>query len=55
MKEIIATEQILSPLGHRVGLKYHYADGTSSEIRDGKSTQSKETTNSILKKLMKKK
>ena len=32
MKEIIATEQILSPLGHQTGVKYHYKDGTFTEL-----------------------
>jgi len=32
MKEIIVTEQILSPLGHTTGVKYHYRDGTSTEL-----------------------
>ena len=32
MKQIIATEQIFSPLGHRIGVRYWYADGTSREI-----------------------
>jgi len=33
MKEIIATEQIFSPIsnGKPVAIRYHYADGTTAE------------------------
>ncbi len=33
MKEPIVTEQIFSPLGHRIGLRYHYEDGSSRESK----------------------
>lgn len=29
MKETIATEQIFSLLGHRIGLKFYYEDGST--------------------------
>jgi len=34
LKEIIATEQIFSPLsnGKPIAIKYHYADGSSREV-----------------------
>jgi len=52
MKEPIATEQIFSPLGHRIGLKYHYADGTYREIMEGGHTKKEVTStlDNILKK-----
>jgi hypothetical protein len=34
MKQIIATEQIFSPMGHRTGVRYWYADGTKSTVYD---------------------
>ena len=32
MKKIIATEQIFSPMGHQIAVKYHYEDGSSRTI-----------------------
>lgn len=51
MKEIKATEQIFNAIGQRVGLKYHYADGTSREVTE-RSTVSQ--VSSKLKDAMKK-
>ena len=44
MKEIIATEQIFSPLsnGKPVAIRYHYADGTTAEKPIARETKREE-------------
>ena len=51
MKEPIATEQIFNGIGQRIGLKYHYADGSSREILERRSeSEVKSTLERITKK-----
>ena len=62
MKEITATEQIFSPLGHQTGVKYHYADGTFTELtypvrtreQEEKRKSAMDRVNEIIKKWDKK-
>lgn len=52
MKKPITTEQILSPLGNRIGLRYHYEDGTIREVIEGNRTpqEVQEDLNNVLEK-----
>jgi hypothetical protein len=48
MKEIIATEQIFSPIsnGKPIAIRYHYSDGTTAEkpiVRETERTELSET------------
>ena len=51
MKEPIATEQIFNGIGQRIGLKYHYADGSSREILERRTA---EEVSSTLERIIKK-
>jgi len=51
VKEIIATEQIFSPLsnGKPIAIKYHYADGSSREVPVVRETDRSELSESLRK------
>jgi len=51
MKEIIATEQIFSPLSHGkpIAIRYHYADGTSADAPVMKETSREELPSDLRK------
>jgi len=51
MKVPIATEQIFNTIGQRIGLKYHYEDGSSREIKERRSeTEVKSALERIIEK-----
>jgi len=51
MKEIIATEQIFSPLsnGKPVAIRYHYADGSNREVPVIRETDRSELSENLRK------
>lgn len=51
MKEIIATEQIFSPLsnGKPIAIRYHYEDGTTKEVPVIRKTDRSELSNTLRK------
>lgn len=51
MKEIIATEQIFSPLSHGrpIAIRYHYADGTSADAPVNRKSERSELPQDLRK------
>ena len=51
MKEIIATEQIFSPIsnGKPVAIRYHYADGTTADAPVIRKTDRSELSDTLRK------